>query len=138
MASSDTLLCIVLQGRLFACYRLCKGRQKARQKKMHQIARLLELPTNSQTSPSPPTYNLQALRLQESKSFSLIAWQEYDRVFIVGAGRGAVPGVSHRPLFTANSRVPGFAAAMRREEGARSSRTPSPASRPSAPDVQGE
>ncbi|KAF4524745.1 hypothetical protein B566_EDAN013814 [Ephemera danica] len=94
--------------------RLCKGRLKARQKKMHQIARLLELPTSTQASPSPPTYNLQSLRLQER------------------AGRTA-----HRPLFTSSSRVPGFAAAMRREEGSRSSRTPSPSTRVSASESQG-
>ncbi|XP_075232093.1 C-type lectin domain containing ema isoform X2 [Lycorma delicatula] len=42
--------------------RLTKGRLKARQKKMIQIARLLELPSNAQPTPSPPTYNLLALR----------------------------------------------------------------------------
>lgn len=42
--------------------RLTKGRLKARQKKMVQIARLLELPTNAQPTPSPPAYNLLALR----------------------------------------------------------------------------
>lgn len=45
-------------------YRLTKGRMKARQKKMQQIARLLDIPSNAQPSPSPPTYNLLALRHQ--------------------------------------------------------------------------
>ena len=39
--------------------RLTKGRIKARQRKMHQIARLLELPGNVGPScPSPPITNL--------------------------------------------------------------------------------
>ncbi|KAG8247964.1 Protein CL16A, variant 2 [Homalodisca vitripennis] len=37
---------------------------KARQKKMLQIAKLLDIPSNAHPSPSPPTYNLLALRHQ--------------------------------------------------------------------------
>ena len=43
--------------------RLTKGRIKARQRKMHQIARLLELPGNvGPTCPSPPITNLSSVR----------------------------------------------------------------------------
>ncbi|XP_059091774.1 protein CLEC16A homolog isoform X2 [Tigriopus californicus] len=43
--------------------RLTKGRTKARQRKMHQIAQLLELPGNVGPScPSPPSLNLHSLR----------------------------------------------------------------------------
>ena len=45
--------------------RLTKGRLKARQKKMHQIARLIDIPA-SQPTASPPAYNLLAARRQES------------------------------------------------------------------------
>nr|CAD7397490.1 unnamed protein product [Timema cristinae] len=77
--------------------RLSKGRIKARQKKMHMIARLLDLPSNALPCPSPPVYNLLAHR------------------HIDGATRRlSRDGVHHRPLFTVN-KVPGFAAAMRRE-----------------------
>nr|CAD7442016.1 unnamed protein product [Timema bartmani] len=76
---------------------LSKGRIKARQKKMHMIARLLDLPSNALPCPSPPVYNLLAHR------------------HIDGATRRlSRDGVHHRPLFTVN-KVPGFAAAMRRE-----------------------
>ena len=44
-------------------FRLTKGRVKARQRKMHQIARLLEMPGNIGPScPSPPAVNLHLLR----------------------------------------------------------------------------
>ena len=43
--------------------RLTKGRIKARQRKMHQIAKLLELPGNiGPACPSPPTTNLTTVR----------------------------------------------------------------------------
>ena len=43
--------------------RLTKGRIKARQRKMHQIAKLLELPGSVGPScPSPPTNNLSSMR----------------------------------------------------------------------------
>ncbi|XP_065339533.1 protein CLEC16A homolog isoform X4 [Cloeon dipterum] len=92
--------------------RLTKGKAKARQKKMQQIARLLEIPAN-QATPSPPTYSLQAMRLQDRASRSLL-------------------GGPNRPLFSSAIKAPGFAAAVRREESGRSSRTPSPSSRTSS------
>ena len=43
--------------------RLTKGRIKARQRKMHQIANLLELPGNiGPACPSPPTTNLTSVQ----------------------------------------------------------------------------
>ncbi len=43
--------------------RLTKGRAKARQRKTHQIAQLLELPGNvGPECPSPPSLNLHSLR----------------------------------------------------------------------------
>ncbi len=60
--------------------RLTKGRAKARQRKMHQIAQLLELPGNvAPGCPSPPSLNLHALRKEaaaQSKSSQSIV--EYD------------------------------------------------------------
>lgn len=47
---------------IVSCYRLTKGRIKARQKKMHMIARLLDLPSNVQPCPSPPAYTVLAHR----------------------------------------------------------------------------
>ena len=47
----------------FPTARLTKGRAKARQRKMHQIAQLLELPGNvAPGCPSPPSLNLHSLR----------------------------------------------------------------------------
>lgn len=68
--------------------RLTKGRTKARQKKMYQIAQLLEIPHLNE-SPTPIYASLRDSR-------SARAMRE------------------HRPLFSTN-RVPGVAAALRRE-----------------------
>ncbi|XP_012230191.1 protein CLEC16A homolog isoform X2 [Linepithema humile] len=76
--------------------RLTKGRIKARQKKMNQIARLLDIPTSMPHCSTPPNYALRGLR--------------HDRV----AGRGQRLQKDQRPMFTVN-KVPGFAAQMRRE-----------------------
>ncbi|XP_031832897.1 C-type lectin domain containing ema isoform X5 [Nomia melanderi] len=79
--------------------RLTKGRIKARQKKMNQIARLLDIPTSMpHSSTPPPNYALRGLRHER----------------FVGRGqRQKEP----RPMFVVN-RVPGFAAQMRRESNA--------------------
>jgi len=97
---------------------------------MQQIARLLEIPAN-QTTPSPPTYSLQSLRLQDSEYplFMKKAVLNHATNFS-GASRNLL-GPS-RPLFSTAIKAPGFAAAVRREERGRSSRTPSPSSRNSA------
>ena len=53
-------------------FRLTKGRTKARQRKMHQIARLLELPGNVGPScPSPPSLNLHSLRKEAAAQSEL-------------------------------------------------------------------
>ncbi|XP_011641584.1 protein CLEC16A homolog [Pogonomyrmex barbatus] len=76
--------------------RLTKGRIKARQKKMNQIARLLDIPTSMPHCSTPPNYALRSLR--------------YERV-----GRSQRPQRDQtRPMFMVN-KVPGFAAQMRRE-----------------------
>ncbi|XP_074099103.1 C-type lectin domain containing ema isoform X4 [Cotesia typhae] len=71
--------------------RLSKGRIKARQKKMSQIARLLDIPTNLPSCSTPPNYALFGM-----------------------AGRGQRPKDQPRPMFMVN-KVPGFAAQMRKE-----------------------
>lgn len=77
--------------------RLTKGRIKARQKKMNQIARLLDIPTNAPHCSTPPNYALRGLR--------------HERI----VGRGQRPQKEQaRPMFMVN-KVPGFAAQMRRE-----------------------
>lgn len=76
--------------------RLTKGRTKARQKKMNQIAQLLEISDQqlkSSLAPSSPAMMLSNLR---PSSGSRIARE-------------------HRPLFSTANRVPGVAAALRRE-----------------------
>ncbi|KOC59039.1 Protein CLEC16A [Habropoda laboriosa] len=80
--------------------RLTKGRIKARQKKMNQIARLLDIPTSIPHSATPPNYALRGFRRER-------------------VGRGQRPKDQQpRPMFTVN-KVPGFAAQMRRESIAR-------------------
>nr|XP_012152661.1 PREDICTED: protein CLEC16A isoform X3 [Megachile rotundata] len=84
---------------LAAKQRLTKGRIKARQKKMNQIARLLDIPTSIPHSATPPNYALRSLR--------------HERL-----GRGQRQKDQPRPMFTVN-KVPGFAAQMRRENTTR-------------------
>ncbi|XP_033215304.1 protein CLEC16A homolog isoform X2 [Belonocnema kinseyi] len=76
--------------------RLTKGRIKARQKKMGQIARLLDIPTNTPHCMTPPNYASIGLRSE--------------RV----TGRGHRQKEQSRPMFTVN-KVPGFAAQMHRD-----------------------
>ncbi|XP_069685282.1 protein CLEC16A homolog isoform X2 [Periplaneta americana] len=97
--------------------RLTKGRIKARQKKMHMIARLLDLPSNVQPCPSPPAYTV--LTRHSDGTSSRPASSRLARE----------PG-HHRPLFTANNKVPGFATvAMRRESMPPLGRLASPSKR---------
>ena len=57
---------------LLIFFRLTKGRTKARQRKMHQIAQLLELPGNVGAScPSPPSINLHSLRKEAAAQSEL-------------------------------------------------------------------
>lgn len=84
--------------------RLTKGRIKARQKKMHMIARLLDIPSNVQPCPSPPAYTVLAHRNADGTNPR------------PASSRLAREPGHHRPLFTASNKVPGFAtAAIRRE-----------------------
>lgn len=53
-------------------FRLTKGRMKARQKKMGQIARLLDIPTNLPTYPTQPNYALLGLRHERKQKFIFI------------------------------------------------------------------
>lgn len=70
--------------------RLTKGRTKARQKKMYQIAQLLEIPQLNE-SPTP----IYTSMLRESRT--------------------ARTPREHRPLFSTSNRIPGVASALRRE-----------------------
>ncbi|KAF7397828.1 hypothetical protein HZH68_009050 [Vespula germanica] len=76
--------------------RLTKGKIKVRQRKINQIARLLDIPTSIPHSSTPPNYALRNMR--------------HDRIL----GRGQRQKDQSRPMFTVN-KVPGFAAQMRRE-----------------------
>jgi len=87
--------------------RLTKGRIKARQRKMHQIAKLLELPGSVGPScPSPPTNNLSSMRDSHSSGSSSPRLRP-------GAAERRPTGGSYRPLFNASSKVPGAAALLR-------------------------
>ncbi|XP_048507003.1 protein CLEC16A homolog isoform X2 [Athalia rosae] len=81
--------------------RLTKGRIKARQKKMSQIARLLDIPTGIPHCPTPPNYTLLNVRQERT------------------TGRGQKTKDQPRSMFTVN-KVPGFAAQMRRDSSSRS------------------
>ena len=90
--------------------RLTKGRTKARQRKMHLIAKLLELPTAVSTAcPSPPQHTLSSLRAGARRHPAL------------GPG-----GARARPVGGHNLRVPGAATLVSREErkAVRKSRSP--------------
>lgn len=75
--------------------RLTKGRSKARQKKMYQIAHLLEI-SGQQLKDVTQSASLYASKNLQSTS----------------ATKGPR---EHRPLFSTANRVPGFAAALRRD-----------------------
>ena len=70
--------------------RLTKGRTKARQKKMYQIAQLLEIPQLNE-SPTPVYTSM----LRETRT--------------------ARTPREHRPLFSTSNRIPGVASALRRD-----------------------
>lgn len=82
--------------------RLTKGRTKARQKKMFQIAQLLEIPGQGNDAATLSIYSATAnLRTSNSSQSQQQQTQRIPR--------------EHRPLFSTTNRVPGFAAALRRE-----------------------
>ncbi|KAK3927792.1 Protein CLEC16A-like protein [Frankliniella fusca] len=78
--------------------RLTKGRTKARQKKMAQIARLLDIPASQPSAPSS-AYNLLTARRQESA---------------LRSGVRIAGGREQRQLYNA-PKMPGHAAVLRRE-----------------------
>ncbi|XP_058116589.1 protein CLEC16A homolog isoform X1 [Anopheles coustani] len=80
--------------------RLTKGRSKARQKKMFQIAQLLEIPGQLTESSFP---SLTAAGGSAASTPS------------VRHGTGGRQTREHRPLFSTSNRVPGVAAALRRD-----------------------
>lgn len=75
--------------------RLTKGRTKARQKKMSQIAQLLEISGHQMKEPTT------------------IATMYSDNTMSTGLRTKTIR--ENRPLFSTANRVPGFAAALRRE-----------------------
>lgn len=79
--------------------RLTKGRTKARQKKMTQIAQLLEISGQQLKELATPSVLYAANNLRGNANVSASAKQPRE----------------HRPLFSTANRVPGFAAALRRE-----------------------
>jgi len=87
--------------------RLTKGRSKARQKKMYQIAQLIEIPGQMDS----PVFAVGGTMATSS-----------------GGGSGNSSGSSsrsghHRPMFSTSNRVPGFAAVLRGNNSAGVSRT---------------
>eukprot|EP00092_Neocalanus_flemingeri_P019758 GFUD01021398.1.p1 GENE.GFUD01021398.1~~GFUD01021398.1.p1 ORF type:complete len:960 (-),score=279.18 GFUD01021398.1:290-3169(-) len=102
--------------------RLTKGRTKARQRKMHLIAKLLELPTTVGTAcPSPPHHTLSSLR--QGVRTARRARMGSGSNTPANSPRHSVdtggPSGSYRPLFNANLRVPGAAAMVRAREAGR-------------------
>lgn len=83
--------------------RLSKGRTKARQKKMYQIASLLELSGQQLRDISAPVslYTGNSLRSTSTSTSTTPPAVKVPR--------------EHRPLFSTVNRAPGFAAALRRE-----------------------
>lgn len=76
--------------------RLTKGRSKARQKKMYKIAQMIKMSGQAIDS---PVYAVAGLRSASGASGSSSSRSSRE----------------HRPIFSATSRVPGFAAALRRD-----------------------
>ncbi|XP_033164424.1 protein CLEC16A homolog isoform X1 [Drosophila mauritiana] len=87
--------------------RLTKGRSKARQKKMYQIAQLIEIPGQMDS----PVYAVGGTMVASSSGGS-------------GNSSGSSSRSSHhRPMFSTANRVPGFAAVLRGSNSAGVSRT---------------
>ncbi|XP_022248411.1 protein CLEC16A-like isoform X2 [Limulus polyphemus] len=95
--------------------RLTKGRLKARQRKLHQIARLLELPEHIQPCPSPLRQGLHVIRDTDNPSV-IHRSQSQDTGFHSKASSSSGSQGPYRPLFISTNRVPGFATMMKREQ----------------------
>ncbi|GIY14224.1 protein CLEC16A homolog [Caerostris extrusa] len=95
--------------------RLSKGRQKARQRKLHQIARLLELPDHIQPCPSPLRHSLHSVKAVDV-SMLMHRSQSQDTGLRGKASSNSVRHCHHRPLLPTSSRVPGHAAMLKHPE----------------------
>ncbi|XP_076312191.1 C-type lectin domain containing ema isoform X3 [Tachypleus tridentatus] len=95
--------------------RLTKGRLKARQRKLHQIAKLLELPEHIQPCPSPLRQGLHVIRDTDNPS-AIHRSQSQDTGFRSKALASSSGQGPYRPLFISTNRVPGFATMMKREQ----------------------
>lgn len=115
--------------------RLTKGRFKARQRKMHQIARLLELPDHIQPYPSPARHSLRPTSIasvptNEMTNASALPRSHSQDTGLRGRSSSLAPSTGshhhhhhhshhhhgiYRPLFSSGSKVPGFATALRQE-----------------------
>lgn len=93
--------------------RLSKGRQKARQRKLHQIARLLELPDHIQPCPSPLRHSLHSVKAADVSSL-MHRSQSQDTGLRGKTTSGSIrhSHCHHRPLLP-SSRVPGHAAILK-------------------------
>ncbi|XP_077526943.1 C-type lectin domain containing ema isoform X2 [Haemaphysalis longicornis] len=116
--------------------RLTKGRLRARQRKMHSIARLLDLPLQPPSpllrhlphTPRPPcgqgAVAAASLAAAASGLMHRSLSQDTGLRGRSAATAGAAPHQPYRPLFTTSSKVPGFATARSGHRG-------------SAPDIEG-
>ncbi|KAG1653380.1 Protein CLEC16A [Nymphon striatum] len=97
--------------------RLTKGRLKARQRKMHQIARLLELPGNIQPCPSPPAHVILPLRQMDPHA-RLQRASGHSDTFTSRSKSSSSLSSHHRPIFNSGAmpKVPGVATMMKKEK----------------------
>lgn len=101
--------------------RLTKGRSKARQKKMFQIAHMLEIPGGQLTDAVSAAASLYAAAGCSGGSGGSLSGGGGGGVGGAGAGGAARPSSiaarvtrEHRPLFSTTQRAPGVASALRR------------------------
>ncbi|KAG8195139.1 hypothetical protein JTE90_023316 [Oedothorax gibbosus] len=93
--------------------RLSKGRHKARQRKLHQIARLLELPDHIQPCPSPLRHSLHSVKSADVSLMPRSLSQDTGLRGKTSSSRHS--HCHHRPLHS-TSRVPGHATILKRNE----------------------
>ncbi|CAL1291275.1 unnamed protein product [Larinioides sclopetarius] len=96
--------------------RLSKGRQKARQRKLHQIARLLELPDHIQPCPSPLRHSLHSVKSADVSLMHRSQSQDTGLRGKTASGSLRHSHCHHRPLLPSSSRVPGHAAILKHAE----------------------
>ncbi|KFM81210.1 Protein CLEC16A, partial [Stegodyphus mimosarum] len=93
--------------------RLSKGRQKARQRKLHQIARLLELPEHIQPCPSPLRHSLHSVK---SADYSSLMHRSQSQDTGLRGKAVSSSHARHRPLLPTSARVPGHATILKHSE----------------------